>query len=51
MAKENLVLCYKIFSFKRIEGLVSTLEAKPLELIVKEIPESKTYLEMKKKNK
>lgn len=51
MAKDNLVLCYKIFGFKRIEGLVSTLEIKPLELIVKEIPESETYLKMKKQNK
>jgi hypothetical protein len=41
---------YKKFGFKKVEGLISSLSIKSLELLVKEIPEADTYIKIKKQN-
>ncbi len=34
--------------FKKIEGLISTLGVKSLEMLIKDIPEAETYMKIKK---
>ena len=39
---------YKKFGLKKVEGVISDLSIKSLDLLIKDIPEVETYIKMKK---